>query len=368
MIPLRIGVIGAGGITRQRHLPGLMRLPGIQLVAVCNRTEASSTAVAKEWGFARITRTPRELLEAKDVDAVFIGTWPYLHHILSNFALRRGKHVFTQARMACNLAEAKLMLREAAKRPHLVAMICSSPYAMGCALYVQKLIAEGFVGKVRLLRFHSLNAGLADPDLPIFWRQQARLNGVNTLSLGIILERLMQWVGPVTSVRADGTIFTPFRKDAEGKPVKVDAFDQLQVIARLRDHPGQMALIFSGAVHHGAKEEVTIHGDAGTLVVRLADDTVLGARAGEKALVLMPTPPDLVRGWNVEADFVDAIRAGGVANLSPERRAFFPPDFAEGVRYMAVTEAVIAAAKSGREQQVDAAGNEAERLKAAVGL
>lgn len=350
--PLRIGVIGAGGITKQRHLPGFKALPGVKLVAVCNRSEASSAAVAKEWGFERVARTPRQVLEAGDIDAVIIGTWPYLHHILSCFALRAGKHVFTQARMARNLAEAKQMLREARKHPRLVSMICPSPYAMGCTLFVRRLLDEGFVGKVRLLRFHSLNAALADPLKPIFWRQQARLNGVNTLGLGIILERLMQWVGPVTRVRADGVIFTPFRKDAEGRRARVETFDQLQVLARLRDHPGQMELSFSGAVHHGPREEAAIYGDAGTLVVNLADDTVRGARVGEKDLQPMTVPPELARDWTVEADFVEAIRAGGRAKLPKERTAFFSLDFVEGVRYMAVTEAVIRAAKSGKEQRV----------------
>ena len=175
---------------------------------------------------------------------------------------------------------------------------------------------------------------------------------MNTLSLGIILERMMQWVGPVTGVRADGAIFTPWRKDAEGRRARVETFDQLQVLARLRDHPGQMELSFSGAVYHGPREEVAIYGDAGTLVVDLSNNTVRGARAGEKELRLMPVPKKLARDWTVEADFVDAIRAGGRKNLPKERTAFFSPDFAEGVRYMAVTEAVIRAVKSGKEQRV----------------
>jgi len=33
---LRIGIVGAGGIVRQRHLPGLQALPNVQVVAVCN--------------------------------------------------------------------------------------------------------------------------------------------------------------------------------------------------------------------------------------------------------------------------------------------------------------------------------------------
>jgi predicted dehydrogenase len=132
----------------------------------------------------------------------------------------------------------------------------------------------------------------------------------------------------------------------------VETFDQLQVLARLRDHPGQMELCFSGVVHHGPREEVAIYGDAGTLVVDLSNNTVRGARAGEKELRPMLVPSELARDWTVEADFVDAIRAGGRKNLPKERTAFFSPDFAEGVRYMAVTEAIIRAAKSGKGQRV----------------
>jgi predicted dehydrogenase len=352
MEPLRIGVIGAGGITKRRHLPGFKALPDVELIAVCNRSEASSAPVAKDWGFQRIAGTPGEVIHAPDVDAVVIGTWPYLHAKLTVAALRAGKHVFTQARMASTLPEAQVMLREARKHPRLVTMICPSPYGMGCTLFVRRLLDEGFVGKVRLVRFHSLTAVFADPAKPILWRQQRALNGVNTLSLGIILERLMQWLGPFTRVRADGATFTPYRKDALGRRARVEAYDQLQVVGRLKDHPGQVELSLSGAVHHGPQEEVAIYGDAGTLVVNLVDDSVRGARAGDRHMVPMAIPPGLHREWRVEADFVDAIRAGGVRKLPEERRAFLPPDFSEGVRYMAVTEAVIKAAKTGKEQRV----------------
>ena len=36
---LGIGFIGAGGITRLRHAPGLAGIAGVELVAVANRTQ-----------------------------------------------------------------------------------------------------------------------------------------------------------------------------------------------------------------------------------------------------------------------------------------------------------------------------------------
>lgn len=350
--PIRIGIIGAGDITRTRHLPGLKKIPGVRLVAVCNRSEASSREVAREWGFERIARTPAEILRARDIDAVMVGTWPYLHKTLCCAALRAGKHVFTQARMARNAAEARQMLREAQRHPRLVAMICPSPYAMKSALFVGKLIRDGFVGKIRLVRFNGLASGFADSATPIHWRQERRLNGVNTLCFGIIMERLLQWLGPVESVSAKGTIFTPWRKDGRGKRVRVTNHDQLLVTAQLRDHPGQIHLTISGAVRHPPADRVEIYGDRGTLTVDLSNDEVRGARVGEKVLKRLPIPKALQRAWTVEADFIEAIRAGGYRRLPKSRTAFFSPDFVEGMRYMLLTEATIRAASTGGRVRV----------------
>ena len=35
---VRIGIIGAGGIFRSRHFPGLAKVEAAQVVAICNRS------------------------------------------------------------------------------------------------------------------------------------------------------------------------------------------------------------------------------------------------------------------------------------------------------------------------------------------
>lgn len=39
---IRVGFIGAGAISRQRHVPGLRAQPGVELVGVVNSTPKSS--------------------------------------------------------------------------------------------------------------------------------------------------------------------------------------------------------------------------------------------------------------------------------------------------------------------------------------
>src|SRR4051812_27380474 len=100
MNSLRIGIIGAGGIFKTRHLPGLRALSDVQVAVVCNRSRESGEAVAREWDIPEVVTEWRELIARDDLDAVFIGTWPYTHAEMSIAALEAGKHVFCQARMA----------------------------------------------------------------------------------------------------------------------------------------------------------------------------------------------------------------------------------------------------------------------------
>src|SRR5690349_4253516 len=117
--PVRIGVIGAGANTRAKHIPGFQAIPGVEVVAVCNRTRASAEKVAAEFKIPRVVDHWRELVESREVDAICIGTWPNLHARLAIAALRSGKHVITEARMARDLAEAQLMLEESRQHPRL---------------------------------------------------------------------------------------------------------------------------------------------------------------------------------------------------------------------------------------------------------
>ena len=77
--PIRIGLIGAGGNTRLRHIPGLRAIAGVDLVGVCNQRPESTQAVAREFAIAKTYARWEDLIADPEIDAVVIGTWPYLH-------------------------------------------------------------------------------------------------------------------------------------------------------------------------------------------------------------------------------------------------------------------------------------------------
>src|SRR5207237_9349271 len=125
---LRIGLIGAGGNMRLRHIPGLRALADVEITAVCNRRPESTAAVAQEFGIPRTFEHWQDLIADADIDAVVIGTWPYLHCPITLAALEAGKHVLTEARLSLNLTEAQQMLAAAKAKPELVTQVVPSPF------------------------------------------------------------------------------------------------------------------------------------------------------------------------------------------------------------------------------------------------
>src|SRR5438128_10748753 len=146
---LRIGLIGAGANTRKRHIPGLRALPDVEIVAVCNRRPSSTAAVAREYGIPRTFEHWQDLVADPGLDAVVVGTWPYLHCPVTLAALEAGKHILTEARMSMNAAEAHQMLEMARKHPKLVTQVVPSPFGFKGHRVMMELIEGGFLGELR---------------------------------------------------------------------------------------------------------------------------------------------------------------------------------------------------------------------------
>src|SRR5437588_8060490 len=206
---LRIGLIGAGGNMRLRHIPGLRALPDVEIAAVCNRRPESTGAVAQEFGIPRTFEHWQDLVADPDVDAVVIGTWPYLHCPITLAALAAGKHVLTEARLSMNADEAHRMLTAAQTHPDRVTQVVPSPFGLKGDTVMRELIAGGYLGELREVHVFSLNGAVADPAAPLSWRQDVTLSGYNMLTLGIAHETLLRWAPSPVQVQAQAHAFVP---------------------------------------------------------------------------------------------------------------------------------------------------------------
>lgn len=336
---LRIGIVGLGANTRLRHVPGLRACAGVEIVGVANRRPESTRAAAEEYGIPKTYDRWEDLVADPQIDAVVIGTWPYLHAPVAIAALNAGKHVLTEARMAMDAAEAHRMLAAARARPDLTARIVPSPFGLRGRQIVQQMLDQGFLGQWREAVVLGCNDAVADPRAPLHWRQRRELSGVNALVLGILHETLIRWVPDPVSVLAQTAVFTPQRRDADsGQMAPVSTPDSVQVLSEL---PGGARALYhlSGAIHFGPGMQMHLYGSEGTIKYLFTpEERLLAGRKGQSALSSVDLPDEATAGWRVERDFVEAIGGAASPNL---------PDFALGVRYMEFTEAVARSAASG---------------------
>src|SRR5262245_41509311 len=341
---LRVGLLGAGANTRARHVPGLRAAPDVEIVAVCNPRREPTGAAARQLAIPRTFGMWEHLVRDPDIDAVVIGTWPYLHAPIVLAALEAGKHVLTEARMAMNAAEAHAMLAASRRHPDLVSQIVPSPFGLKGDELVRDLLAAGFLGELREVSVTHRTAALANPHAPLHWRQDAALSGYNVLTLGILHEPLSRWLPQPARVLARAHAFIPTRRDEKGATRRVGTPDSVQAISEL---PGGARGVyqFSGVTPYGEEATIRLYGSQGVLSYDLTRDVIRGASkvlgSGPLPLDELPEieiPADRAGGWRVEADFIDSIRASAPVRYT---------DFESGVKYMEFTEAVARSAHTG---------------------
>ena len=334
--PIRVGIIGAGGIVTAVHVPGLRRQPNVELVSVANRSLESSRRAADELGIPGAHANWEELLAAGGLDAVLIGTWPYMHRTITLAALDAGLHVLCQARMANDTAEAREMLAASQRHPNQVCQLVptSGSYRIDRAL--QRLLTERYVGDVLSVEVEMLQRGFADFDAELDWRHDPEFSGVNTLNLGGTYESMMRWLGPGNRVMAMTRVQIPTRRDEQGQRRSTTIPDHVEVLYELANG-APVHMKFSETTGLSRGNEIWMFGSEGTIFVD-NEQRIFTGRRGERELVELPNPREQQAVHRVEEEFINAIRGRERVSMNT---------FEIGVRYMEWTEAVHRSAASG---------------------
>jgi len=338
---IRIGVVGAGANTRLHHIPKLKKIDGVQIVSVANRSRASSERVAQEFGIPRVHESWQVLVNDSGIDAVVIGTWPYMHCPITLAALAAGKHVLTEARLAMNAAEARQMLAASRAHPNLITQVVPGPTTFAADPMVMHLLAEGYIGELQSIDLR-VPSGFLNRDAPMHWRMDRDYSGMNIMSMGIWYECISRWVGPATAVMARTRVAVPHRVDKDrGERHAISVPDHVEVLADLAT--GAIARMhWSSVAGFMPGPEVWLFGSEGTLRLeqRGRDNLVLsGGRRSDKEMAPIAIPADKTYGWRVEEEFIGAIRG-----QEPVRRT----SFVDAVKYMDFTEAVHISSREGR--------------------
>ncbi len=339
---IRVGVIGAGGNTTKLHIPGLLAQDGVEIMSVANRTAASGQRVADEFDIPRVAADWQEIIEDPEIDAVCIGTWPYMHAPMTIAALEHGKHVMCEARMALNADEGHDMLAASRRAPRLVAQIVPAPHTLAFDRTIIEMIGAGYIGDLITLDARIAQGDFPNPGSSITWRQDRDLSGNNIMSMGIWYEAMMRWIGPMATVFAAGQAVVPHRVDETGRRVAMAIPDHLDIMGTM-EQGGQIRFNVSTVLGHApAAVDVCLFGTEGTLrLLQSGSDpmTLYAGKRGDDGLSAVDIDAAKKGGWRVEEEFINAIRG-----LEPISHT----DFTTAVKYMQWTDAVTESLRTGQ--------------------
>ncbi|GAB3798379.1 Gfo/Idh/MocA family oxidoreductase [Humibacter antri] len=144
--PLRIGIVGTGGIARV-HAENVQRLDGrARIVGACDIEPERVREFQRTWDVPIGTTGLDELLEATDLDIVHLCSPPGLHKEQAIAVLRRGIHVLSEKPPALSLAELDEIAE--AERAGGAQFATVSQHRFGSrALWLRDRVADGALGR-----------------------------------------------------------------------------------------------------------------------------------------------------------------------------------------------------------------------------
>lgn len=380
--PLRIGIAGTQFMGRAHsnawlQAPRFFNLPRpIELRAACGRNRTAAEEFARRWGWQSVETDWRALVTRADIDVIDVSVPQALHAAVAIAAAEAGKHVFCEKPLALTRADAEAML--VAVRGSRVCHCVNHNYRRVPAIQLAKqLIDEGRIGRIFHWRATYQQDWIIDPEFPLTWHLQrehagsgphgdlnshsvdlahfliGRIESVSCLTAGFIDERPLPGAGAATfsaGTNADSA--------ARGRVTVEDAS-----LMHVRFANGAIGSFEATRFAAGRKNRngFEIYGSDGSLAFDLERMNELEfysrhdpehIRGFRTILVTEACHPYVGSWWppghtigyehsfvHTVADFVTAIHTGGAMH----------PDFSDGLRVIAVLEAALESAASGRQ-------------------
>jgi predicted dehydrogenase len=156
---VRLGIIGAGGVTQSKHLPAIWRLKTIwepvDVAAVVKRSEREGRRVAEMYG-CRWYADYTEMLDHEELDGVIVATPDDLHYEHTLACLERGLPVLIEKPITRSLVHAEELCRVADEKDIPIMTVANKRYSPPYRR-AKKLVDEGpvtdpalYVGKFNL--------------------------------------------------------------------------------------------------------------------------------------------------------------------------------------------------------------------------
>jgi predicted dehydrogenase len=343
---VKIGVVGAGGIARNAHLPAYKNVPNAEVVAICDIIEERAINASKDFDIPYTFTDYHEMLKMDELDAIDVCTPNYMHMLPAVDAMHAGKHVLVEKPLSMNAEESQKIV-DTARETGKQAMTAFVMRFGADANVLKRYIDAGKLGDIYYARANYLRRrGI--PGWGVFGEKDKQGGGA-VVDIGVHVLDLTLWLmGLKKPVTVSGISVAKFgnRRDVLGLMGQwnVDTFSVEDFGAGfIRFEDGSVLMLeasFAANIKDEHQNQISLLGDQGG-----ADLYPLSIYREEHGVLVNLEPKHIqpVKGFELEmAAFVNAI-----ANDTP-----VPITAEDGLRVSKIIDGIYKSAELGREVEI----------------
>lgn len=249
---LKIGIIGAGRIGKV-HTKAASNLSGVKIIWIADPIATDLEETAKAMGIEKTSKNYKDVLNDKDVDAVFICTPTDTHYTISVEALNSGKHVFCEKPVDLEIGRVKDVKDLVAKtgKKYMVGFNRRFDHNF---MAIKENIDKGVIGKLELIQITS-----RDPEPPPI--SYVKVSG------GLFCDMMIHDFDMVRYLSSSNPKSVMSIGDALVNPkVKTEGNDIDTAIVSIELENGALAVITnSRRASYGYDQRAEVHGEKGAL-------------------------------------------------------------------------------------------------------
>ncbi len=204
MKTIRWGMIGCGDVAEVKSGPGFYKADNSTLVAVMRRNGAKAEDFARRHNVPRWHDDANAIIDADDIDAIYIATLTDTHLDYAVRCAKAGKPVYVEKPMGMDYAQCRTMI-DAAKAAKVPLWVGYYRRALPRFLKVKELLDSGAIGDVRLVTSRLFNKQFdpATDTTGFAWRADPNLSGGGIFFEGAChtMDFLDFLFGPIEDVR-----------------------------------------------------------------------------------------------------------------------------------------------------------------------
>jgi predicted dehydrogenase len=155
------GIIGCGNVTEVKSGPAFNLIKGSKLIGVMRRNAGLAEDYAKRHNVPKFYSNASDLINDKDVNAVYIATPPGSHAGYALEVIRAGKPVYIEKPMALNYSEC-LKINKTAEKNKVPVFVAYYRRALPGFLLVKDLIDKGSIGRVKFITIQLFKSHSSD--------------------------------------------------------------------------------------------------------------------------------------------------------------------------------------------------------------